>query len=90
MDMKEGGMYFIKQRHIIIGEVLFEKYHISSQLFIKYTYPYMSGYSYLKVKDISVYRYVSQEEYWTKVKEKYDSKCLNIVLKRLVDESFQW
>jgi len=35
------------------------------------------------------YRYVSKEEYYTKLKEKYDSKCLNIVLKRLVDESFQ-
>jgi len=36
------------------------------------------------------YRYVSKEEYYAKVKEKYDAKCLNIILKRLVDESFQW
>ena len=36
------------------------------------------------------YRYVSKEEFYAKVKEKYDAKCLNIILKRLVDESFQW
>ena len=36
------------------------------------------------------YRYVTKDEYWGKVKEKYDAKCLDIVLKRLVDESFVW
>jgi hypothetical protein len=35
------------------------------------------------------YKYISKEEYYMKVKEKYDRKCLNIILKRLVDESFQ-
>jgi len=35
------------------------------------------------------YRCISKEEYYAKVKEKYDAKCLNIILKRLVDESFQ-
>jgi len=35
------------------------------------------------------YRYVSKEEFYKKVKEKYDTKCLNIILKRLVDETFQ-
>ena len=36
-----------------------------------------------------IHRLISKEEYFKKVKEKYDSKCLNIILKRLVDESFQ-
>jgi hypothetical protein len=36
------------------------------------------------------YRYVTKHEYYTKVKEKYDDKCLNIVLKRLVNEHFEW
>ena len=36
------------------------------------------------------YRFISSEEYYAKVKEKYDDKCLNIVLKRLVDENFEW
>ena len=89
-DMKEGEMYFIKNREFIIGEVLFSTYHQSNQPFIVFRYPYISGYSYIKVKDITIYRYVSQEEYWKKIKEKYDAKCLDIVLKRLVDESFEW
>ena len=36
------------------------------------------------------YRYISKEEYYAKVKDKYDEKCLNIILKRLIDESFEW
>jgi hypothetical protein len=36
------------------------------------------------------YRYVSDEEYKKKVREKYNSTCLNIVLKQIVDESFDW
>jgi hypothetical protein len=36
------------------------------------------------------YRYVSPEEYNKKVKEKYDATCLDIVLKRLVNETFTW
>jgi hypothetical protein len=36
------------------------------------------------------YKYISKKDYFEKLKEKYDAKCLNIVLKRLVDESFQW
>jgi|688.fasta_scaffold1320241_1 hypothetical protein len=35
------------------------------------------------------YRYVSKEEFYAKVKEKYDHKCLNIILKRLIDDAFQ-
>ena len=35
------------------------------------------------------YRCVSKEEFYAKVKEKYDAKCLNIILKRLIDDSFQ-
>ena len=38
---------------------------------------------------IVIYRSVTKEEYYSKLKEKYDSKCLNIILKRLVDETFQ-
>jgi len=35
------------------------------------------------------YRVVSKKEFYAKVKEKYDRKVLNIILKRLIDESFQ-
>jgi len=36
------------------------------------------------------YRYVSREEFYAKVKEKYDQTCLNLVLKRLVNDDFRW
>ena len=36
------------------------------------------------------YKYITKKDYFKKMKEKYDAKCLDIVLKRLVDESFQW
>lgn len=36
------------------------------------------------------YKYISKKEFLKKVKEKYDAKCLNSVLKRLLDESFEW
>ena len=94
LDMKEGGMYFVKKRDCIMGEVIFVGYYqtnINNSLpFVKFAYTYMSGYSYTMVRDISIYRYVSEKEYWAKVKQKYDTKCLDIVLKRLVDESFEW
>lgn len=33
---------------------------------------------------------ISAEEYNKKLREKYYAKCLDIVLKRLIDESFVW
>jgi hypothetical protein len=36
------------------------------------------------------YRYVTKDEYYMKVKEKYDQTSLDIVLKRLVNENFEW
>ena len=36
-----------------------------------------------------IHRRISKKEFYSKVKEKYDNKCLNIILKRLVDETFQ-
>ena len=36
------------------------------------------------------YRYVTKDEYYMKLKEKYDQTSLDIVLKRLVNENFEW
>ena len=93
LDMKEGEMYFLKKLDCIIGEVIFVKYQTpanGSQKFATFRYPYMSGYSHIWLSIISVYRYVSEKEYFAKVKEKYDAKCLDIVLKRVVNETFKW
>ena len=40
--------------------------------------------------DNHYYKYITNKDYFKKVKEKYDAKCLNIILKRLIDESFVW
>ena len=37
---------------------------------------------------LDFYRYISKKEFYAKVKEKYDASCLDILLKRIVDESF--
>ena len=42
------------------------------------------------VNEFIFYRYVSEKEYKEKQKEKYDATCLDIVLKRHVDELFSW
>ncbi len=36
------------------------------------------------------YRYISKKEYYEKVKEKYDATCLDIILKRIVNDDFCW
>jgi hypothetical protein len=36
------------------------------------------------------YRYISKKEFYAKVKEKYDATCLDIILKRLVNDDFYW
>ena len=36
------------------------------------------------------YKYISKKDFFEKMKKKYDAKCLDIVLKRLVNENFEW
>lgn len=36
------------------------------------------------------YRYVSEEEYNTKRKDKYNQTVLNTILKKLINEEFEW
>ena len=36
------------------------------------------------------YKYVSNKEYLQKIKDKYDEKILKIVLKKIVNEDFEW
>lgn len=42
------------------------------------------------IDEYHFYRYVSKYEYYMALKEKYDQTSLNIVLKRLVNEEFEW
>jgi len=90
----EGKKYYVKRKKRYLQilnkyECVFEQYNKEFQGFawviISNAIPIELD---LELNDF--YRYVSKEDYHAKVKEKYDSKCLNIILKRLIDESFEW
>jgi len=84
-DLVEGQIYYVVQKKgfiegddmIYLGKSFF-RYWDSIHAFQ------------LQERYFNFYRYISKDEYYIKVKEKYDSKCLNIVLKRLVNETFEW
>ena len=95
-DLIPGEYYFIRNDRL--NEVYVK------QLFLRYTDLYYSPpiglfYGKINMNDerslmrldlLTFYRYVSPEEYREKIKEKYDATCLDIVLKRLVNETFTW
>ena len=81
----KGHKYFVIHNRgaVVEGDLIFDGYS-----FFKYP---NSKYSFqLSLKMNRFYRYVSKEEYYAKLKEKYDDKCLNIVMKRLINETFEW
>lgn len=83
-DLVEGQRYFVihKRGAITEGDLIYVGIHY---------FKYPNSKSIFQIVDMyHFYRYVSKHEYYTKVKEKYDDKCLNIVLKRLVNETFEW
>ena len=83
----KGSRYYVKgnyPRSIKPVECIFDTYEddtvwLTSNLHIRL---YLAFYDF--------YRYVSMEEYCAKLKEKYDATCLNLVLKRLVNDDFRW
>jgi hypothetical protein len=84
-DLIEGQQYYVIHRRgaviegdlIYVGDLHF-KYPNSIQTFQ------------INERFYHFYRYVSKEEFYEKLKGKYDSKCLNVVLKGLIDETFEW
>jgi len=83
-DLVEGQTYFVIHKHsaYILGNLIYNGNHY---------FKYPNSKSIFQLVDIfHFYRYVSKYEYYMALKEKYDNKCLNIVLKRLVNEHFEW
>jgi hypothetical protein len=82
--------YYVKRKNgEIMGNLIFESYSQSKTAM--WFYVPNKPYAYLfQLNEIIIYKYITNEEYLKKVKEKYDQTCLNIVLKRLIDESFEW
>jgi hypothetical protein len=92
-DLLPGEFYFIKSP---IANVRIRKARMVRYMNIKYeevtglfdapTF----GMCIIELHLWTFYRYVSREEYKEKVREKYNATCLDIVLKRLVNETFTW
>jgi hypothetical protein len=83
-ELVEGQQYFVihKRGALVEGDLIYVGNHY-------FKYPNSRGI--FQIVDMyHFYRYVSNYEYYMKLKEKYDQRCLNIVLKRLVNENFEW
>ena len=89
-ELVRREMYYVKRKNgNIVGNLIFESYN-QSKLAVWFYVP-NKPYAYLfQLNQIIIHRYISNKEYYVKIKEKYDNKCLNIVLKRLVNEHFEW
>jgi hypothetical protein len=92
-DLIPGELYIIKSigGAITIGEVKFVRYTERN-----YERPvglfdaHILGMCLINHNDWVFYTFVSSEEYKKKIREKYDSTCLDIILKRLINETFTW
>ena len=83
-DLVEGQKYYIihKRGAVVEGNLIYVGNHY-------FKYPNSS--SIFQIVDMyHFYRYVSKYEYYMALKENYNAKCLDIVLKRLVNENFEW
>jgi hypothetical protein len=83
-ELVKGELYYV------IHNFLKRKENLLFDGFSFFKYPDSTFSFQLHLSANTFYRYISKEEYLKKVKEKYDQTCLNIVLKRLIDESFEW
>ncbi len=85
-----GETYYVKTiKGKIVGDVIFDNYIYSKTCVWFRDIVGHCGYLF-QLNEINIYRYVSEEEYYEKLKEKYDLHCLNSVLKRVIDETFEW
>jgi hypothetical protein len=93
-DLIPGEMYYIKYNFSKHSEkmrmIRYEMWAGRMLAIVEIINPNRSSDLTIVVKYWTYYRYVSEKEYQEKRKEKYDATCLDIVLKRHVDESFSW
>jgi hypothetical protein len=89
-ELVRSDAYYVKRKNgDIVGDLVFDNYNQSKKAV--WFYVPNKPYAYLlHLNEIIIYRYVTNEEYLKKRKEKYDQTCLNIVLKQLVNEHFEW
>ena len=85
-----GETYYIKLKEgQIMGNLIFNGYG-HNILNLWFNVPDKNVCYVFKINEIDIYRYVTNEEFLKKRKEIYHCKCLNTILKRLIDDSFMW
>lgn len=85
----KGEKYCVKIRNGFMEDLIFTNYSYSNTG-VWLDDP-VNSYGYLlQLNEIKIYKHISDEEFLKKRKEKYDLTCLNIILKRLVNETFEW
>ena len=83
-DLVKEQQYFVihKRGAVVEGDLIYHGNHY---------FKYPNSKSIFQIVDMyHFYRYVSKYEYYMALKEKYNQTCLNVVLKRLVNENFEW
>ena len=86
-DLIPGEFYYIKNHitRFCIGKAQFTR-KTTNAIIIHANF----GPCLIHPEEWTFYRYISHAEYKEKLIEKYQSTCLNIVLKKLIDDSFKW
>ena len=83
-DLVEGQKYFVihKSGAVFKGDLIYHGNHY---------FKYPNSRSIFRIVDMyHFYRYISKSEYYMTLKQKYDQTCLDVVLKQLVNEHFEW
>jgi hypothetical protein len=91
-DLKKNEIYYIKDKGFTTGLLFTFIEYVNIQYFGKCAHCVETQLKYTCYLDHGhkCFKLVSREEYYKKLKEKYDQTCLDIVLKRLVNEHFCW
>lgn len=92
-DLIPDELYFMKSigSAVTIGQVRFIRYtEINYERPVGLFDAHILGMCLISHNDWIFYRYVSHKKYKEKVREKYNATCLDIILKRLINETFSW
>ena len=83
-DLVEGQKYYVIHRRGAFVE--------GDLIYCNHFFKYPNGIQLFQLNDrlYYFYRYISKYQYYMALKEKYNQTCLNLVLKRLVNETFEW
>ena len=83
-ELNDGQQYYIVHRRGAFVE--------GDLIYVNHFFKYPNGIQTFQLNEnlYYFYRYVSEYQYYMALKEKYNQTCLNIILKRLVNENFEW